>query len=253
MSEDYWNSVAEWQAADSYRSASRLVALDEPARPGEESVEYVQMQLHNGEAVRFKRVWSGHRFSDREVAKLIAGMEVRITTQFTRGTIGSLEWQTYKGYEYYGFSPWAHEAYNRENAPFPQTWNNHTFTEEEEAMLRVGMKVLLVCISDRSGSPYAVHVSFTWLTDKKGQSKWGIEPHFEEFQQPPSSFTRETCPFKPIFATKTLTQAEIAHVRAGGAIPYQGISKAGRPYNCYLLLESDASRDGRWGLVPHFK
>lgn len=253
MSEDYWNSVAEWQAVDAYRIPPVNVLQEDPVRPGEEPAEYVHMQLHNGEAVRFKRVWSGYRFSDRDVAKLIAGMEIRITTQFTRGMIGSLEWQSYKGREYYGFSPWAHQAYNRENAPFPLTWNNHTFTEEEEAMLRVGLKVLLVCVSNRSGSTYAVHVSFKWVTGKNGEEKWGIEPHFEEFNQPPSSFTRATCPFKPVFGDKTLTQAEIAHVRAGGELPYSGISKAGRPYNCYLALELDTSRGERWGLIPRFK
>lgn len=251
MVEQYWNSLVDWQ--DTVHDRLPPVLVDDVERSGEAAVEYVHMQLPCGEPVRFKRVWAGHRFSDRETSQLIAGMEVRVTTEFTRGVIGSLEWQTYKGREYYGFSPWAHEAYNRENAPFPQSWNNHVFTEEEEAMLRTGMKVLLVCVSNRSGSTYAVHVSFAWVTGKNGESKWGIEPHFDEFHQKAESFTRQNCPFKPVFATRTLTQKEIEHVRAGGAIPYRGVSKAGRPYDCHLMLVLDTERSGRWALKPFFK
>lgn len=253
MSEEYWSSVVDRQFELCDRVPKEAVYVTEPERRGEESAEYVQMQLPSGEAVRFKRVWSGHRFTDNETSRLMAGMEIRIDTAYARGIIGALEWQTYKRYEYYGFSPWAPAAYNRDNAPFPQRWNNHEFTDTEEAVLRMGRKVLIICVSNRSGSTYAVHVSFTQVTDKHGEMKWGIHPHFEEFNLPASSFTKETCPFKPVFSDKMLTQAEIAHVRAGGEIPYSGISKKGTPYRCRLVLALDTTRGERWGLIPIFE
>uniref|UniRef100_UPI00403EE44F hypothetical protein n=1 Tax=unclassified Siminovitchia TaxID=2837530 RepID=UPI00403EE44F len=51
--------------------------------------EYVHMTLPNGEGVRFKCVWSGYRFSDDEVARLMAGYDIRIKTDHIDGIIGS--------------------------------------------------------------------------------------------------------------------------------------------------------------------
>lgn len=251
MSADYWN---QWlDVEEDTRVSAGGAVIDEPLRSGEATAEYVHMQLPSGESVRFKRVWFGYRFSDRDVAKLMAGMEIRIDTELTRGIIGSLEWLRFKQQDYFGFSPWSAEAYTRERAPFPVMWNGYRFTDEEEAMLRVGKRVLVTSRSKRSGSLYATHVTFEQCRNKNGDLRWGIEAHFEEFNQPPEHFTRETCPFKPVFANKTLTQAEIAHVRAGGRLLYDGISKAGRPYQCELTLGQDRQRGGRWALLPKFK
>lgn len=253
MGEAYWIDQADRQHENAYRiPAIDVTYKQKPVQP-EDGTEYVQMQLPDGEPVRFKRMWSGYRFTDSDVARLMAGMEIRIQTNYSRGVIGSLEWQTFNSYDYYGFSQWSTHAYNRENAPFPLSWNNHTFTEDEEAALRAGHKVLLICPSKKFGTTYAVNVSFAIVTGLDGEDRWGISPHFEEFNLPATSFTRENCPFKPVFSDRILTQAEIAHVRSGGSIPYQGLSKkTGRPYNCHLVLILDKTNGERWRLVPMF-
>lgn len=215
------------------------------------SSEYVNMQLPDGESVRFKRTWGKYRFTDDEVEMLKAGMEIRINTPTTKGIIGSLDWQEYNGYEYYGFAPWDAEAYSLENAPFPVQWNNHMFTDEEEQILRSGKKLLLVRPSNRTGSLYPVNVSFGLIKGDNGNSRWGIIPHFEEFNQPAMNFTRETCVFMPMFGGKLLSHADIMALREGRSIRFEGTSKNGRNYTCLLSLILDHNQN-RWRLEPRF-
>lgn len=212
--------------------------------------EYVNMALPDGEAVRFKRVWSDYRFTDREVEMLMLGMEIRIKTAYTDGINGSLDWQEYNGYEYFGFAPWDAEAYSIHDAPFPIQWNSHVFTSEEQAVLRKGEKLLLVCTSNRTGSSYAVNVSYGLITGDT-LNRWGIIPHFEEFERPACDFTRESCLFMPMFGGTVFSQREIQNVRQGGSIYFEGISKKGRDYTCRLTLELDKERN-RWRLEPDF-
>lgn len=214
--------------------------------------EYVHMSLANGEAVRFNRIWSGYRFTDDEVAQLMAGMEIRIKTAYTDGIMGSLDWQEYNGYEYYGFAPWDAAVYERSDAPFPMQWNGHAFTEKEQAILRSGRKLLVLCESNRSLAQYAVNVSFDLIPEQGSYpSRWGIIPHFEEFNQPADHFTRETCVFLPVFSGQALTLEEIERLRKGYPVRFSGLSRKGRAYKCELTLELDEEAD-RWRLTPDF-
>lgn len=213
--------------------------------------EYINMTLPTGEVVRFNRVWSGYRFTDREVEMLQENREIRITTKDTDGIIGSLDWQEFNGYEFLGFAPWDATAYTIENAPFPLHWNGHTFTTEEQAYLRRGNRLLLVCRARETGFLYPVHVSFGLRQEEGYPERWGILPHFEEFDQPSSDFTKETCRFLPIFYGKRLTITEIEQLRKGGSILFVGEDIQGEPYPCHLTLVRNAAMD-RWQLRPEF-
>lgn len=219
----------------------------------DQPIEYVNMTLPNGEVARFNRVWSGYRFTDREVEQLMAGMEIRIKTAYTDGIMGSLDWQEYNGYEFLGFAPWDASSYTIQDAPFPIRWNGYEFTDEEQAFLRTGGKLLIVCTSQRTGSDYPVNVSFDFISGDENYpySRWGIVPHFDEFNQSPRDFTQKTCVFLPSFAGKKLTLTEIETVRQGGSILYDGLTGHGRSYRCYLTLAIDPKYD-RWRLVPEF-
>ncbi|WP_078598697.1 DUF3945 domain-containing protein [Evansella clarkii] len=222
------------------------------SEPDNYDAEYVHMCLPNGEAVRFKRVWSGYRFTDREIELLIAGYDIRIKTAYTDGITGSLEWQEHNGHEYFGFAPWDAAGHDRKDAPFPIQWNGHNFTEEEQQLLRRGEKLLLVCQSNRSLTPYAVNVSFGFIPENGPYpARWGIIPHFEEFDQPAEDFTRETCVFLPIFSGKTLPLRDIEQLRKGKSVPFSGLSRNGRPFRCRLTLELDETTS-RWRLTPNF-
>ena len=214
--------------------------------------EYVHMSLPNGEAVRFKRVWSGYRFTDDEVALLMAGYDIRIKTTYTDGITGSLEWQEYDGHEYFGFAPWDAAGHDRTDAPFPIQWNGHTFTEKEQHILRSGEKLLLVCQSHRSLTPYAVNVSFGFISENSPYpARWGIIPHFEEFDMPADHFTRETCVFLPMFSGEMLPLSDVRRLRKGKSVPFSGLSRNGKPFRCRLTLELDEVQN-RWRLTPDF-
>jgi len=213
--------------------------------------EHVNMVLPSGEMARFNRIWSGYRFTDREVAALVAGMEIRIRTAYTDGIIGSLDWQEYGGYEYLGFAPWDAESYDRTNAPFPLQWNGYTFTAEEQAVLRAGERLLIVCTSNHTGRLYPVNVTFELRQEVGYPTRWAIVPDFEEFNQVACDIPRTHCSFMPIFGGKRLTIADITVLRQGGTIPFEGISRHGRMYTCVLSLELDKARN-KWRLVPYF-
>lgn len=219
--------------------------------------EYVHMTLPSGEAVRFNRSWGGHRFDDEEVAWLMRGGDVVFDTETWRGIRGGLQMLSYNGYDYYGFAPWDARAYTTDNAPFPVAWQGHTFTETEERALRSGEKVLLAATNE-SGRRYGVHVSFRLEPDAV---RWHLHPHFEEFEQSAHDFTRQTCPFLPVFSDRELTHEEIQHVRSGKGLRHRGVNqKTGRSYLCTLHLRLDrgtggfmSGTDARWRLVPSFR
>lgn len=65
--------------------------------------------LFNGTEVKFNREWSGHRFTDEEVDKLLDGEEIEFDFTSKKGDewhiVGKLEKQTYNDHEFYGFKP----------------------------------------------------------------------------------------------------------------------------------------------------
>ena len=62
-----------------------------------------------GKEVAFKRTWSGHSFTDEEVARLLAGETITINAKSKAGkdytVSGCLANQTYKGAKFVGFKP----------------------------------------------------------------------------------------------------------------------------------------------------
>lgn len=60
-----------------------------------------------GEKVSFKKQWSTHTFSDKERDKLLAGDQIKFKAKSKKGSTyeakGTLEKQTYKGKEFWGF------------------------------------------------------------------------------------------------------------------------------------------------------
>lgn len=209
--------------------------------------EKVHMQLLNGDSVMFNRSYGSHRFTDNELELLMSGREIKLPN----GTIGSLDFLEYNGYEYYGFAPWDADSYNIKDAPFPKEWNGYTFSDYEEEVLRRGDKLLILAKSSKTGSHYGLHVSFG-ITMYDGNSKWSIIPHFDEFNQDPSDFTRLSCLFKPSFSGYDLSQKEIDILRQGKMVKFKGKSKTGSVYTCDLSLELDDELN-RWRIIPNFK
>ena len=91
----------------------------------------------NGEEVHPKRVWSGHRFTDEEIEKLLDGEEITIDAVSSAGKPytckGKLERQVYNGNEFVGFSRTGF-------VNTPNSWCNYTFTEQEKQIFLLAKK-----------------------------------------------------------------------------------------------------------------
>ena len=72
-----------------------------------DAVEMVDVTW-KGKPERFKRVWSGHRFTDQEVVALKAGKKIEFQATSTRTgneytATGALGYSTFKGHKFFGF------------------------------------------------------------------------------------------------------------------------------------------------------
>ena len=103
----------EWSIAvpRSYSRTVKAIQTEVPVK-----AYYVQNPMYhlgettgtfNGEEITFAKEWSGHKFTDDELAKLLAGEEVSFAAKSKRGkdytAVGKLAKQTYKGSTFYGF------------------------------------------------------------------------------------------------------------------------------------------------------
>lgn len=154
-------------AEQSYKG-STFVGFQKDA-PAEDSDHYVGKWKNK--PVRFKRVWSGHTFTDEECEALCAGKSIWIDTESKLGprkVCGKLAKQSYNGSEFVGFQrdesiPPVYPAdANRYNGTwdgkpvsFKRIWGGHTFTDDECEALCKGETITFTGVSS-SGSTYSV-------------------------------------------------------------------------------------------------
>lgn len=114
-----------------------------------------------GKQVTFKRLFSGHRFTDDEVARLLRGevIEFEATSKGGRPYTakGQLGYGTFKGHKTFGFqldtSGWGGgSSSSGTKKGCPDAWSGHTFTAAEKKDLEDGLPVL---------------AEFTWRSGKK--------------------------------------------------------------------------------------
>ena len=128
-----------------------------------------------GKEVSFKKVWSGHTFTDEECQKLLAGeyIDFKYVSKKTNSEMdahGCL-----KNYEYNGHPCFGFQLDNSDGPRVPRTWAKHVFTDDEKAKLLAGEAIELTdCISKKNNTPFAVKVTFG--LNEKGE--YGIIPHF---------------------------------------------------------------------------
>lgn len=134
-----------------------------------------------GTKVSFTREWSGHRFTDEEVAALLAGKEIQFTAISTKRdnskyeARGKLAQQVFerngKSYPFVGFKPdfTPRKDAKGQDLP-PEVWCGHQFTIEERADLMAGNKVYVDDCVGRNKKRFAATVHFG-IDRKKGKSK----------------------------------------------------------------------------------
>ena len=123
-----------------------------------------------GEEISFKRVYCQHRFTDAEVADLLAGKTIEAydfvssKTGNTFGCEGHLEEQEYQGKKYIGFKSL---GFKNEPGKIPDAWAGHKFTKDEKAMLESGSKVKIDgLVSKKTGKTYSATMSWNKSENK---------------------------------------------------------------------------------------
>ena len=118
----------------------------------------------NGEDVHPKRVWSGHRFTDDEIEKLLNGEEITIDAVSSDGKPyrckGKLAKQEYNGNEFIGFS---RTAFVNDG---PNSWCKYTFTADEKADLLAGKTVKGTKFIGKSGKTFKAIVKWNAKDEK---------------------------------------------------------------------------------------
>jgi DNA topoisomerase-3 len=132
----------------------------------------------NGKQVKPKREWGGHRFTDDEVAKLLAGETIEFQATSKAGKAytakGALAEQEYNGNKFVGFKADFGNTNANGKPAVPDEWCNHKFTDDEKALLEQGMSVECSDFVSKKGSTFSAKVHF----GKNDKGYMGIIPEF---------------------------------------------------------------------------
>ncbi|MEU9267299.1 DNA topoisomerase [Streptomyces sp. NPDC048251] len=179
--------------------------------------------------VAFKRIWSGHEFSDDEVAKLLAGETISFEATNNAGkpytATGALGVGDYKGRKFVGFQ--------LEVPDKPTKWSGRTFTPAEVTALLAGQALEIDgFVSARNGKTFGCKVSW----DVKAKK---IVPDFGSGDEPPRSWCQVT-----------FTDAQRRDLAAGKTIQGKGfVSAKGKTFDAAVSWKEEG---GKKKIVPSF-
>lgn len=191
----------------------------------------------NGTDVTFTRTFGGHRFTDDEVAALLAGDAITFQATAKSGNpytaAGLLAKQTYNGHHYVGFKL-DFDLVDDSKRPVPDAWCGHSFTADEKATLESGGRVHVDdAVSKKTGKTFSCDVLF-----KAGR----IEPQFESSANGvPASWCGHS-----------FTPQEKRDLEAGRDIHIDDAvsKKTGKTFSCDLVWGE--REDGTVGITPSF-
>lgn len=134
-----------------------------------------------GQSVKFSKEWSGHTFTDQELADLLAGKQITFTATSARTgndfeATGKLEKLEYNGSKYVGFKADFGPKKDAQGNEMPQpVWCRHRFTADEIKRLVAGEKIYIDDFVSSKGKEFAATVHFG---KEKGQKNKKIIPEF---------------------------------------------------------------------------
>lgn len=128
----------------------------------------------NGKQVSVKRIWSGYRFTDEEVEKLLNGEEITIEAISSKTGKpfkykGKLSNQVYKGKSFVGFDgDFVKEGngavggdaerfegtWKRKKVNVKRIWSGHRFTDDEVVKLLAGEEITIEAVSAKTGKKF---------------------------------------------------------------------------------------------------
>lgn len=133
----------------------------------------------NGQSVKFKKEWSGHKFTDEECEKLCNGEEIEIEAVSSKTgksfkCKGKLEEQEYNGRTYVGFKSTGFVNAAGKTGGVPDEWCQHKFTDDEKSLLESGMSVQCDDFVSKAGKKFSAKIHY----GKNDKGYMGIIPEF---------------------------------------------------------------------------
>lgn len=129
-----------------------------------------------GNSISFNREWRGHRFTDEECTKLLAGEEITVNGFTSKagkpyGVVGKLSAQVYNGHPFIGFEQLGFAERNG----VPDEWCGRKFTSDEKLMLEDGKTIAIEgCVSRKTGKQFGCSVRYA----KNDEGRMAIIPKF---------------------------------------------------------------------------
>lgn len=213
----------------------------------------------NGKDIKFNRTWSGHRFTDEECEKLLAGEEIEIEATSKAGKAfrvrGKLAEQTFNGRKFVGFektdfvggsgggaddSDYCRGTWNGREIRFKKNFRGHVFTDEECKALLAGESVEVRGLKAKSGGTYGVHGKLAEM-EYNGHKYVGYKQ--EGFLK------KEGVPDQ--WCGHEFTTDEKAALEAGTVVHIDGaVSKKGNVFACDVKYGK--KEDDSMGIIPLF-
>ncbi|WP_093802182.1 DNA topoisomerase [Streptomyces sp. Wb2n-11] len=226
--------VADWVREDiatmTKNAASMRADLGLKEQVGAAHAEGVWQTAPGGpKKVAFKKIWSGHEFSDDEVTKLLAGetisFEARSKADKPFTATGALGVGDFKGRKFVGFQ--------LEGLDTPTKWSGRTFTPAEVTVLLAGQALEIDdFVSARTGKTFGCKVSW----DAKAKK---IVPDFGSGDEPPRSWCQVT-----------FTDTQRKDLAAGKTIQGTGfVSAKGKTFDALISWKEEG---GKKKIVPSF-
>lgn len=171
--------VADWVRQDIATMTRNAAALGRKEGVPSTAREKVTGTWRDRE-VTFSREWGGHRFTDDQVRRLLAGEEIEFQARSQDGKVydvyGSLGDQEHKGRAYVGF---VKQGFGRRGADGeampPRQWCSHVFTDAEVQRLAAGGTVEAADFVSKRGKRFRCRVSFKETAPGEGKK---IVPEF---------------------------------------------------------------------------
>ncbi len=179
--------------------------------------------------VAFKKLFSGHEFSDDEVCRLLAGETISFQATNKAGkaytATGALGIGEFKGRRFVGFQLDIPDG--------PVSWCGHRFDDTQKDALLAGQRVSRDdWKSPKTGNAFACAVSWDAKTKK-------IVPDFGSGDEPPRSWCQVT-----------FTEAQRRDLAAGRPVKSTGfVSKNGKKFDATVVWKGEG---GRKKIVPSF-
>lgn len=193
--------------------------------------------------VSFKRIFSGHEFTDDEIAQLLAGEEISFEATSKEGrtytAVGSLGLGTFKGRSYVGF-----QLKPRQRADKPTVWAQHSFTPQEVETLLAGGEVEADDFVSKAGKKFSTSVS--WDAEAKK-----IEPAFaKEGTEPPKAWCEHV--FTPEERKKLAAGQSVKITDFVSGKARTAADESGDPPKTFTASVEWKTEGGRKKIVPDF-